>query len=121
MTPPSQVGHADLLRVWREADGIPQIEHAWLFDHLMPLGGDLNGPAFEAWTAGHVYSRPDRERIREYVREPVPVRRPLDDHRRRGRSGWHSGRLEGKQGSVTEIGSSVDRLEETTVSADQPG
>ncbi|PNG89724.1 hypothetical protein SMF913_25189 [Streptomyces malaysiensis] len=50
MTPPSQVGYADLLRVWREADGVPQIEHAWLFDHLMPLGGDPNGPTFEAWT-----------------------------------------------------------------------
>ncbi|WP_311033335.1 hypothetical protein [Streptomyces luomodiensis] len=50
MTPPSQVGYADLLRVWREADGIPRIEHAWLFDHLMPLGGDPNGPTFEAWT-----------------------------------------------------------------------
>lgn len=88
----------------------------------MPLGGDPNGPAFEAWTAGQVYPRPDRERIREYVvREPVPEHRPLGNHRRRGRSVWHSGRLGGKQGSVTKIGSSVDRLEETTVSADLPG
>ncbi|WP_093786895.1 LLM class flavin-dependent oxidoreductase [Actinacidiphila guanduensis] len=50
MTAPAQVAYADVLRVWREADGIPQIEHAWLFDHLMPLGGDPNGPAFEGWT-----------------------------------------------------------------------
>jgi hypothetical protein len=47
MTAPSQVGYQDVLRVWREADRIPQIEHAWLFDHLMPLGGDPNGPTFE--------------------------------------------------------------------------
>lgn len=49
-TPPMQVGYADLQRVWREADAVPQIEHAWLFDHLMPIGGDPDGPAFEGWT-----------------------------------------------------------------------
>jgi alkanesulfonate monooxygenase SsuD/methylene tetrahydromethanopterin reductase-like flavin-dependent oxidoreductase (luciferase family) len=50
MTPPSQVGYHDVLRVWREADAIPEIEHAWLFDHLTPIGGDPNGPTFEGWT-----------------------------------------------------------------------
>ena len=50
MTPPMQVGYPDLLRVWREADTIPQIEHAWLFDHLIPIGGDPDGPIFEGWT-----------------------------------------------------------------------
>ncbi|MDF3294151.1 LLM class flavin-dependent oxidoreductase [Streptomyces silvisoli] len=50
MTAPAQVAYDDVLRVWHEADGIPQIEHAWLFDHLMPLGGDPNGPTFEGWT-----------------------------------------------------------------------
>jgi len=50
MTAPQQVGYADLLRVWQQADAIPQIEHAWLFDHLMPIGGDLNGPVYEGWT-----------------------------------------------------------------------
>ncbi len=24
--------------------------HAWLFDHLMPIGGDPDGPIFEGWT-----------------------------------------------------------------------
>src|SRR6267154_2307766 len=50
MTAPSQVTYRDVLRAWREADTIPQIEHAWLFDHLMPIGGDPNGPIFEGWT-----------------------------------------------------------------------
>ena len=50
LTAPSQVAYDDVLRVWREADSIPQIEHAWLFDHLMPIFGDPNGPAFEGWT-----------------------------------------------------------------------
>src|SRR5258706_421838 len=50
MTPPSQVGYDDVLRVWHEADTIPQVEHAWLFDHLMPIGGDPKGPTYEGWT-----------------------------------------------------------------------
>jgi alkanesulfonate monooxygenase SsuD/methylene tetrahydromethanopterin reductase-like flavin-dependent oxidoreductase (luciferase family) len=50
MTAPQQVGYHDILRVWREADTIPEIEHAWLFDHLMPIGGDPSGPAYEGWT-----------------------------------------------------------------------
>jgi len=50
MTPPIQVTYDDVLRVWQEADAVPQIEHAWLFDHLMPIGGDPDGPAFEGWT-----------------------------------------------------------------------
>ena len=50
MTAPSQVDYADIQRVWLEADAIPEIEHAWLYDHLMPLGGDPNGPTYEGWT-----------------------------------------------------------------------
>ncbi len=50
MTAPMQVSYGDILRVWREADTIPQIEHAWLFDHLMPIGGDPDGPILEGWT-----------------------------------------------------------------------
>jgi alkanesulfonate monooxygenase SsuD/methylene tetrahydromethanopterin reductase-like flavin-dependent oxidoreductase (luciferase family) len=50
MTAPMQVDYQDVLRVWREADTIPQIEHAWLFDHLMPIGGDPSGPVYEGWT-----------------------------------------------------------------------
>ena len=49
-TAPQQVSYHDVLRVWKEADLIPEIEHAWLFDHLLPIGGDPNGPIFEGWT-----------------------------------------------------------------------
>jgi alkanesulfonate monooxygenase SsuD/methylene tetrahydromethanopterin reductase-like flavin-dependent oxidoreductase (luciferase family) len=49
-TAPQQVSYGDILRVWREAETVPQIEHAWLFDHLLPIGGDPNGPIFEGWT-----------------------------------------------------------------------
>lgn len=50
MTAPMQVEYHDVVRVWREADTIAEIEHAWLFDHLMPIGGDPNGSIFEGWT-----------------------------------------------------------------------
>ena len=50
MTAPMQVDYQDILRVWREADAVPEIEHAWLFDHLLPIGGDPNGPIHEGWT-----------------------------------------------------------------------
>ncbi len=49
-TAPQQVSYRDILQVWREADTTAQIEHAWLFDHLLPIAGDPNGPIFEGWT-----------------------------------------------------------------------
>ncbi len=49
-TAPQQVTYPEILRVWREADAIPQLEHAWLFDHLFPIRGDPGGPIFEGWT-----------------------------------------------------------------------
>jgi alkanesulfonate monooxygenase SsuD/methylene tetrahydromethanopterin reductase-like flavin-dependent oxidoreductase (luciferase family) len=50
MTAPQQVDYHDVLRVWREADAVPQIAGAWLFDHLLPIAGELDGPIFEGWT-----------------------------------------------------------------------
>ncbi|MDQ0381014.1 LLM class flavin-dependent oxidoreductase [Amycolatopsis thermophila] len=50
MTAPMQVGYQDILRVWREADTVPEIEHAWLFDHLLPIAGPVDGPIHEGWT-----------------------------------------------------------------------
>jgi alkanesulfonate monooxygenase SsuD/methylene tetrahydromethanopterin reductase-like flavin-dependent oxidoreductase (luciferase family) len=49
-TAPQQISYHDVQRVWREADAVPQIEHAWLFDHLLPIGGPSDGPIFEGWT-----------------------------------------------------------------------
>ena len=37
--------------VWRDADAIESIEHAWLFDHFAPINGHLDGPCLEGWTA----------------------------------------------------------------------
>ncbi len=55
-TAPQFVSYEDMLRVWQEADGLPSIGGAWLFDHFMPLGPDQTGPIFEAWTLLAAYA-----------------------------------------------------------------
>ena len=62
-TAPQQVTYPDVLRVWREADTIPQIEHAWVFDHLLPIAGDLDGPIFEGWTLSALAAQTERLRL----------------------------------------------------------
>src|SRR2546421_7262364 len=42
--------YADILRFWTEADQIPIFEHAWLWDHMLPLRGDVGADTLEAWT-----------------------------------------------------------------------
>jgi F420-dependent oxidoreductase-like protein len=49
-TSPQFVSYEDVLHVWQEADRVPIITGAWLFDHFMPLGTDQTGPIFEGWT-----------------------------------------------------------------------
>jgi F420-dependent oxidoreductase-like protein len=49
-TAPQWTTYDDLVRVWREADAEPVFEHAWLFDHFLPLGSDPTGPCLEGWT-----------------------------------------------------------------------
>ncbi len=48
----SQMGqtYEEIRSVWREADKIPAFEHAWLWDHMVPLRGDIDTAALEAWT-----------------------------------------------------------------------
>ena len=42
--------YQEICAIWREADEIPAIEHAWLWDHMVPLRGDASADALEAWT-----------------------------------------------------------------------
>ena len=62
-TSPQWTTYEDMLRVWREADGIPALEHAWLFDHFMPLGADPTGPCLEGWSLLAAYAA-QTERLR---------------------------------------------------------
>ncbi|MFE9428634.1 LLM class flavin-dependent oxidoreductase [Kitasatospora sp. NPDC006697] len=49
-TTPMRVGYQDVLRVWEEADELPEIADAWLWDHLMPIVGPKDGQILEGWT-----------------------------------------------------------------------
>ncbi|WP_059008410.1 LLM class flavin-dependent oxidoreductase [Streptomyces specialis] len=49
-TPQAYTNYDEVLRVWEEADGIPEIEHAWLWDRLYPPFGKTNAPVLESWT-----------------------------------------------------------------------
>ena len=63
-TAPQHTTYDAMLRVWREADQEPAFEHAWLFDHFMPLGGDEDGPCLEGWTLLSAFAaRTERLRI----------------------------------------------------------
>lgn len=49
-TAPMHSTYEEMLHVWREADALPIFEHAWLFDHFIPIAGDPAGPCLEGWT-----------------------------------------------------------------------
>ncbi len=63
-TAQQNTSYEDILRVWLEADSIPSIEHAWAFDHFIPLGPDPTGPQLEGWTLlGALAARTERLRV----------------------------------------------------------
>jgi alkanesulfonate monooxygenase SsuD/methylene tetrahydromethanopterin reductase-like flavin-dependent oxidoreductase (luciferase family) len=49
-TSQSNIDYDDIVRIWRDADATEVLEHAWLWDHLVPLRGEVTGTALEAWT-----------------------------------------------------------------------
>lgn len=63
-TAPQDTTYEEILTVWQEADGIPAIEHAWLFDHFAPINGHLDGPCLEGWqTLGALAAATKRLRL----------------------------------------------------------
>jgi alkanesulfonate monooxygenase SsuD/methylene tetrahydromethanopterin reductase-like flavin-dependent oxidoreductase (luciferase family) len=49
-TSPVHTTYAAIQRAWLQADEVPEIEDAWLWDHLLPLTGPRDGNIFEGWT-----------------------------------------------------------------------
>jgi F420-dependent oxidoreductase-like protein len=49
-TSPQHTTYEDILRVWQEADTVPELEHAWISDHFAAMDTDRTNPRFESWT-----------------------------------------------------------------------
>ncbi|HUB38247.1 MAG TPA: LLM class flavin-dependent oxidoreductase [Streptosporangiaceae bacterium] len=49
-TSPMHTSYQAILRTWQQADEVAEIEHAWLWDHMLPLSGPKDGPCYEGWT-----------------------------------------------------------------------
>ncbi len=49
-TSPMHTTYQAILRTWQQADEVPEIEHAWLWDHMLPLSGPKDGAIYEGWT-----------------------------------------------------------------------
>ena len=49
-TSPMRTDYRAILDVWLEADGIPEIQHAWVWDHFVPLVGPATDAIHEGWT-----------------------------------------------------------------------
>ncbi|MCB9417903.1 MAG: LLM class F420-dependent oxidoreductase [Mycolicibacterium sp.] len=49
-TSPQNTTWADMLAVWKTADGIEVYESGWTFDHFYPIFSDPTGPCLEGWT-----------------------------------------------------------------------
>jgi F420-dependent oxidoreductase-like protein len=55
-TAPMHSTYEEMLAVWRAADALPVFEHAWLFDHFIPIAGDTSGPCLEGYTLLAAYA-----------------------------------------------------------------
>jgi alkanesulfonate monooxygenase SsuD/methylene tetrahydromethanopterin reductase-like flavin-dependent oxidoreductase (luciferase family) len=49
-TSPVHTTYDVIRRAWLQADEVPEIEDAWLWDHMLPLTGPRDGNIFEGWT-----------------------------------------------------------------------
>lgn len=49
-TSPQNTTWAQMLSVWKQADGIDVFESGWTFDHFYPIFSDSAGPCLEGWT-----------------------------------------------------------------------
>ena len=68
-TAPQDVTYEEILAIWQEADSIPALEHAWLFDHLLA----------DQWAPGRPLPRRVADARRARWRDEAPPPRPDGD------------------------------------------
>ena len=125
-TAQQHISYQRLLDIWLEADREPLIDHMWLFDHFMPLSGNLNDSCFESWTllAG-LAAQTERVRLGTMVtgntyRHPAILARQAVtvDHISRGRlnfgigAAWHEQEHQGYGLVFPSTAERVRRLDE---------
>lgn len=124
--PQQHISYERLLEFWLEADREPLIEHMWLFDHFIPLGGNPEGPCFEAWTTlAALAAQTQRVRVGHLMtgntyRHPAILARQAVtvDHISRGRlnfgigAAWHEEEHRGFGIDFPGAGERVRRLDE---------
>ncbi|GCE20832.1 TIGR03560 family F420-dependent LLM class oxidoreductase [Dictyobacter kobayashii] len=124
--PQQHISYQQLLEIWSEADREPLIDHMWLFDHFMPLGGNPDGPCFESWTMlAALAAKTERVRIGHMVtgntyRHPAILARQAVtvDHISRGRlnfgigAAWHEQEHQGYGLTFPSAAERVRRLDE---------
>jgi alkanesulfonate monooxygenase SsuD/methylene tetrahydromethanopterin reductase-like flavin-dependent oxidoreductase (luciferase family) len=49
-TTQQNVTYAEMRKVWKEADSVVEIDHMWLWDHMLPMRGDPAVPVPDGWT-----------------------------------------------------------------------
>jgi F420-dependent oxidoreductase-like protein len=125
-TAQQHISYQRLLEIWLEADREPLIDHMWLFDHFMPLGGDPNGPCFESWTLlAALAAQTERVRLGHLMtgntyRHPAILARQAVtvDHISQGRlnfgigAAWHEQEHRGYGLAFPSAGERVRRLDE---------
>jgi len=124
--PQQHISYQRLLEIWLEADREPLIDHMWLFDHFMPLGGNPDGPCFESWTLlAALAAQTERVRLGHLVtgntyRHPAILARQAVtvDHISRGRlnfgigAAWHEQEHQGYGLAFPSAAERVRRLDE---------
>ena len=56
--------YSEILKIWQDVDRTQAFDHAWLWDHMLPLRGDITQSALEAWTLlAALAARTDRIRL----------------------------------------------------------
>jgi hypothetical protein len=73
MTALAQIDYHDLPGVWQQPDTIDETEHAWRFDHLMPIFGDPNGPTLREVNAALGSRSADRAAAPRATRHERPL------------------------------------------------